>query len=266
MYWESLQKAKKATRVHDQHEAFVQLVKQCAATVNLPEVKAVEAFYEHYFGLLNLPNDYNPAENITFRVNGQWVIELLKVCEFWASHAKQAYALEGDTKQCLVCGQEKPVARVHLVAIKGIPGGQPSGTSLISVNRDAFESYGLTQGFVSPICLGCSEASAKALNHLIENPSTHLTLSGAVYCLWTRQAQAFNPVSFLSQPDPEDVKRLISSVRTGATAAVQAPDFYAVALSANSSRVVVRSYLELTVEEVQRHIAERFEKTDAPEP
>lgn len=109
MYWESLQKAKKATRVHDQHEAFVQLVKQCAATVNLPEVKAVEAFYNHYFGLLNLPNDYNPAENITFRVNGQWVIELLKVCEFWASHAKQAYALEGDTKQCLAARVGIPI-------------------------------------------------------------------------------------------------------------------------------------------------------------
>ncbi|GIV06580.1 MAG: hypothetical protein KatS3mg016_2155 [Fimbriimonadales bacterium] len=97
------------------------------------------------------------------------------------------------------------------------------------------------------------------MNHLIESDNTHLTIGGVVYCFWTRQAQAFNPVSFLSQPAPADVKRLIDSVRTGASAAVQAPDFYAVALSANSSRVVVRSYVELTVAEVEANIRRWFQ-------
>lgn len=250
---------KKANRIQEQHEAFKQLVKQCAAKVGRPEVQAVAQFYDCHFGKLTLPQDYDPAENITFRVDMQWVIDLPEVQAFWIEYAKKEHELEGGDMECLVCGQPKPTTRRHLVPIKGLPGGQPSGTSLISANEDAFESFGLKEGFVSPICLECSELAAKALNHLIADPNTHLTLGGVVYCFWTRQAQTFNPVSFLSQPDPEDVKRLISSVRTGASAAVQAPDFYAVALSANSSRVVVRSYVELTVAEVEANIRRWFQ-------
>lgn len=251
---------KKANRIQDQHKAFKELVKRCAETVNnRPEVQAVEQFYERHFTQLTLPEDYDPANNITFRVDGQWVIDLPEVHEFWVEHAKKEHELEGDVMQCLVCGAMKPTARRHLIPIKGIPGGQSSGTSLVSANEEAFESFGLEEGFVSPICLECSELAAKALNYLIEDPSTHLTLGGVVYCFWTRAPQAFNPVSFLSQPDPEDVKRLISSVRTGASAAVQAPDFYAVALSANSARLVVRSYVELTVAEVEANICHWFQ-------
>ncbi len=216
---------KKVSRIKDQHEAFKQLVNQCAAKVGRPEVQAVAQFYDCHFGKLTLPQDYDPAENITFRVDMQWVIDLPEVQAFWIEYAKKEHELEGGVMQCLVCGQPKPTTRRHLVPIKGLPGGQPSGTSLISANEDAFESFGLKEGFVSPICLECSELAAKALNHLIADPNTHLTLGGVVYCFWTRQAQTFNPVSFLSQPDPEDVKRLISSVRTGASAAVQRARF-----------------------------------------
>ncbi|GIV06579.1 MAG: hypothetical protein KatS3mg016_2154 [Fimbriimonadales bacterium] len=154
---------KNATRAQDQHKAFKQLVDDCAKRVNRPEVQAVAKFYDHYFSQLTLPNDYNPADNITFRVNGQWVIDLPEVQAFWIEHAKKEHELEGDTKQCLVCGQPKPTARRHLIPIKGIPGGQPSGTSLVSANSDAYESFGLKEGFVSPICSGMFRAGGESL-------------------------------------------------------------------------------------------------------
>jgi CRISPR-associated protein Csd1 len=250
---------KKPDRVRQQHEDFKKLIYECAQQLPLSEVQAVRRFYEQHFDQLPIPADYDPSENVTFRVNGVWLIDLPAVQQYWRGYAVQEHNLEGAPRQCLVCGETKPAARVHLVAIKGIPGGQSSGMSLISVNEEAYESYGQEQGFVAPICLDCSEQAAKALDYLIRNDQTHLTIGGLVYCFWTREPQAFDPVRFLSQPDPADVKRLIESVYTGAQTVVQEPDFYAVALSANSSRVVVRNYLEMTLSQVQGNLVQWFE-------
>jgi len=131
--------------------------------------------------------------------------------------------------------------------------------SLISANADAFESYRLTEGFVSPICLDCSERALKALDALMRDPNTSLRVGKLVYCFWTRQPTQFSVVRLLDDPDPNEVKQLLQSVVQGGTPSQpQAHDFYAVALSANSARVVVRSYLETTLSEVQRNLVQWF--------
>jgi len=131
--------------------------------------------------------------------------------------------------------------------------------SLISANADAFESYRLTEAFVSPICLDCSERALKALDALMRDPNTSLRVGKLVYCFWTRQPTQFSVVRLLNDPDPNEVKQLLQSVvQGGAPSQPQAHDFYAVALSANSARVVVRSYLETTLSEVQRNLAQWF--------
>jgi len=251
---------KKSERVYEQHQAFKQLVQECATQLELPEVQAVAAFYENHFSALQIPDDYDATENITFRVNGQWLIDLPQVAQFWAEYAARTHEITGEPAECMVCGETKPATRIHLVPTKGIPGGQSSGMALISVNSDAFESYGLKSGFVSPLCLDCSERALKALDALIRDERTHLTLGNLVYCFWTRIESEFTPISFLDDPDPGAVKSLLKSVKTGKLSApVSEPNFYAVALSPNSARVVVRSYLELTVPEVQRNLAQWFE-------
>ena len=131
--------------------------------------------------------------------------------------------------------------------------------SLISANADAFESYRLTEGFVSPICLDCSERALKALDALMRDPNTSLRVGKLVYCFWTREPTEFNLVRLLDNPNPDEVKRLLETVvRGGTPSQPQANEFYAVALSANSARVVVRSYLETTLSEVQRNLARWF--------
>lgn len=252
---------KKSERVQEQHEAFKALIYECAQAVPRPEVRAVANFYAQHFHTLHIPEDYDPTENITFRVGQQWLIDLPEVQRFWREYAAKAHQITGEPAQCMVCAERKPATRIHLVPTKGIPGGQSSGMALISVNSDAFESYGLTSGFVSPLCLDCSERALKALDALIRNEQTHLTLGNLVYCFWTRAEKSdFNPARLLDTPDPNTVKHLLERVLEGQSVPrVRESDFYAVALSANSARVVVRSYLELTVPEVQRHLAQWFE-------
>jgi CRISPR-associated protein Csd1 len=252
-------KGKKSERVQQQHDAFKQLVADCHQKLQLPETRAVHEFYQHHFAKLQVPDDYDPAETVAFRVNGQWVIDLPAVQQFWADYAKSTYQLLGAPMECLVCGQVKPALRAHYLPIKGIPGGQSSGMALVSINSNAFESYRLTEAFVSPICLDCSERALKALDALMRDPNTSLRVGKLVYCFWTRQPTQFSVVRLLDDPDPAQVKQLLETVaRGGMPSDPQANDFYAVALSANSARVVVRSYLETTLSEVQRNLAQWF--------
>lgn len=252
-------KDKKNARVQQQHNAFKQLVAHCHQQLQLRETRAVHEFYQHHFAKLQVPDDYDPAETVAFRVDGQWVIDLPAVQRFWAEYAKSNYNLLGAPMECLVCGQVKPALRAHYLPIKGIPGGQSSGMALVSINSNAFESYRLTEAFVSPICLDCSERALKALDALMRDPNTSLRVGKLVYCFWTRESTEFSVVRLLDNPDPDAVKRLLETVVLGgAPSQPQAHDFYAVALSANSARVVVRSYLETTLSEVQRNLAQWF--------
>jgi CRISPR-associated protein Csd1 len=252
-------KGKKSERVQQQHDAFKQLVAECHQQLQLLETRAVHEFYQHHFAKLTVPDDYDPAKTVAFRVNGQWVIDLPAVQQFWADHAKSTYQLLGAPMECLVCGQVKPALRAHYLPIKGIPGGQSSGMALVSINSNAFESYWLTEAFVSPICLDCSERALKALDALMRDPNTSLRVGKLVYCFWTREPTQFSVVRLLDNPDPDEVKRLLETVaRGGVPAQPQANEFYAVALSANSARVVVRSYLETTLPAVQCNLAQWF--------
>ena len=252
-------KGKKSERVQQQHDAFKQLVAHCHQQLPLPETRAVHEFYQHHFAKLQIPADYDSAKTVAFRVDGQWVIDLPAVQQFWAKYAASEYEIVGAPMECLVCGRLKPAVRRHYFPIKGIPGGQSSGMSLISANADAFESYRLTEGFVSPICLDCSERALKALDALMRDPNTSLRVGKLVYCFWTRQPTQFSVVRLLNDPDPNEVKQLLQSfVQGGTPSQPQAHDFYAVALSANSARVVVRSYLETTLPAVQCNLARWF--------
>ena len=242
-----------------QHQAFKELVARCHETLGLPETHAVNEFYQRYFGQLQVPPDCKPSDIIVFAVGERWVTDLPEVQRFWADYAAEVLNLAERRMQCLVCGQVRPVVRRHQVVIKIPSIGQSSGMALVSANADAFRSYGLKESFVAPICLECSERSHNALNELIRNPDTSLRVGKLVYCFWTRQPTQFSVVRLLNDPDPNEVKQLLQSVvQGGAPSQPQAHDFYAVALSANNARVVVRSYLETTLPAVQSNLAQWF--------
>jgi CRISPR-associated protein Csd1 len=242
-----------------QHQAFKELVARCHETLGLPETHAVNEFYQRYFGQLQVPPDCKPSDIIVFAVDKRWVIDLPEVQRFWADYAAEVLNLAERRMQCLVCGQVRPVVRRHQVVIKIPSIGQSSGMALVSANADAFRSYGLKESFVAPICLECSERSHNALNELIRNPDTSLRVGKLVYCFWTREPTESSIVRMLSNPDPDEVKRLLRTVMRGGTPSQpQEHDFYAVALTANSARLVVRSYLETTLPEVQRNLAQWF--------
>lgn len=255
----------KSGRVAKCHEAFVTEVRDCAKSLEIPHLRGVLRFLESLdLNTLPLPEDFDPSMNLTFQVEGILPFDLPEVRAYWAITQGEDQSADSSSNstglsQCLVCSTDCiPTDRMP-IKIKGIPGGQPAGMALVSANAHAFESYGLEASHISPICRECSERYAKAANALREKEDSHLVVGPLVYLFWTREPSGFNIASLFSQPQPEEVKALIASARSGKPrTSLDTQAFYATALTASGGRVVVRDWLETTVGEVKDHLARWF--------
>lgn len=254
----------KAHRAPERHKAYLELLSRCMTATQEPSATAVMTFLANTpRQKLCFPEDFDPAAVISFRVNGVIPIDLPSIQAFWASinDPDNGFETPGTPMQCVVCGEEKPALRIHPWKIKGVKGGQTSGTSIISANREAFLSYGLKQSFISPTCLECGEKFHKAANFLLADRRSSIVLGNANFIFWTRKQAEFSFRDFLDDPKPEDVRALIESVRSGKRSSeVDDNAFYATTLSASGSRTVVRDWIDTTVADVQRNLATWFSR------
>ena len=239
------------------HRAYVEFVERCAEATGEPAVRAVQAFLAAApLSHLRLSPEHDASATITFRVDGEFVVDLPSVQAFWAAENAPD---DAHQMQCLICGQQRTVLERMQGAIKGIPDGQPSGTSLISANATAFESYGLSASLIAPVCAPCAERFTRGLNALLADRSRHLNLGGSAFVFWTRSPTEFNLIEFLDRPQPEQVRALLDAARAGRPPAqVDATAFYAATLTANGGRAVVRDWLDTTVAEAKRHLIRWF--------
>jgi CRISPR-associated protein Csd1 len=268
-----------AEKVAEYHSQFKALVQDCANETDEPTVKAVASFlasWEPSRDRILLPKDINPSENVTFRVGDIFPADaksgLTQVQEFWMKSLSSNDSDEGNSlvssprMQCLVTQEIAPIAKRMPISIKGLGaiGGNPTGTELVSANQKPFTSYGLENSLSSPISIGAAERFAKAINHLIAD-QRHRTYIGSkvAYIWWTREETGFNPLNFLNQPKVEEVESLLKSPFSGQQASglddVKVNQFYALALTANNARAVVRDWLETTVPNVRANLQQWFQ-------
>ena len=88
---------------------------------------------------------------------------------------EKQYAGDPDAVQgrCLVTGKMDEIAVLHN-KIKGVPGAQAVGASMVSFNAPAYESYGKVegQGLNAPVGRYAMYAYTTALNHLLNGSET----------------------------------------------------------------------------------------------
>ncbi len=251
-------------RVARAHQAYLDLLSRCAQATHEPAVTAVLRFIRSQpLEKLKLPPDFDAGASITFRVAGAFPVDLRSVQKFWTLENEPG----DDVMQCLICGRRRPVLKRLQQKVKGLRGGQTSGTSLISANAEAFESYGLKESLVAPVCADCSEAFIKGINDLLADPAKHTWIGDVTFVFWTREKVEFSFLEFLQQPQPEEVKGLLESVRTGRRQPeVDDTSFYAVALSGSGGRAVVRDWIDTTVGEAKANLAGWFSRQEIVDP
>lgn len=248
-------------RVASCHSAFMELVDRCVSATGEPAVRAVQTFLSGApLGQLQLDDSFAPGATITFRVDGVFPVDLPSVRSFWAAENDPAKD-SAPTMQCIICRQERPAMERLELKVKGIPGGQTSGTSIISFNAEAFESYGLKASLNAPTCATCGERFTKSINELLSSDDSRIRLDNIAYIFWTREPQSDLPfAALLNQPDPQQVQRLYESVFSGKQGATKLDNnpFYAVALSGSGGRAVVRDWIDTTVAGAKEHLARWF--------
>ncbi len=263
------QEPKKQKRVSRVHQAFLDLLERCGEATQEPSVTSVQRFYERGgVEQLELEDDWNHSLKVTFEViteEGirQRPIDLPSVQKFWL---EENLPKQDDTEQCLVCGQRKPALDRLQGKVKGIRGGQSSGTSIISANEDAFESYGLRASRTAPNCRDCGEGFTRGLNKLLENEHTRLYVGDTTFVFWTKNSD-FDLLSYMQSPDPQEVGALLRSVtRTRTPSEADPTNFYAAALSGSGGRAVVRDWIDTTVGRTQANIARWFRMQKITDP
>ena len=252
----------KQGRVDRAHQAYLDILNRCAEATEEPSVVAVERFFSSGgVELLDLDKEWDYGLKLTFEVlmedgTRRRPIDLAAVQRFWLEENLPG---RESMDQCLVCGERRPVLDRLQSKIKGIRGGQSSGTSIISANSDAFESYGLTASRTAPTCQECGEGFTRAMNSLIAGVSTHLYVGDTTFIFWT-ESPGFDFATFMRDPDPEGVKALLESVwNSSPYDAIDETAFHAAALSASGGRAVVRDWIDTTVGNARQHIARWFQ-------
>lgn len=187
---------------------------------------------------------------------------------YW-SRKRAATASDGVAQRCLVTGVLAPAVRLHDV-IKRIPMAQTSGASLVSFNAPAFTSHYLEQGDNAPVSQRAADGYVRALNWLLEREGERRFRSGlamgpdAVLVFWTRDDNdTVDVLLSLFAPEAvtdEDLRAAFSAAWKGLEPRdIDTAPFYALTLSGNASRVVVRDWLETTAADVKANVRCYFE-------
>jgi CRISPR-associated protein Csd1 len=265
-------------RAAHRHGEFLALVEACARQTGAPDVAVVLDFLQRLPGAQpELPADLTAGDFMTVEVDRRRPIDEPEVREFWAGVAPRLRQrglpvlnaelvmswrdspAPSESGPCIVCGEDRPVARIHPVPIRLPRSVSDQQVSIVSANQDAFWSYGLEQSYLAPTCTPCAEAYGRALNHLARSETNSIVIHNSLFVFWTRYETGFNFRTFFSDPQPYDVRALIDSVRTGRpTAEVDDTQFYATSLSASGGRAVVRDWIDTTVGEAKRSLARWF--------
>ena len=190
----------------------------------------------------------------------------------WAGCLKSDEALEG---LCLISGNTAPIARLH-PAIKGVFGGQSSGGSIISFNKEAFASFGKEQGANAPVSEQSAFAYTTALNYLLRRENNHsLTIGDASTVFWaeaddnaTAQAVEGFFAHVFTPPDDEQesakVFNVLEQISKGRPLQEIAPElspntrFYILGLAPNAARISVRFWLDTTFGQLAENLAQHW--------
>lgn len=182
---------------------------------------------------------------------------------------RRQYAQEIATREtasvpgvCLVTGRtDAPIALTQTTKIRKVPNTQSFGAAIVSFDKPAFGSYGFDQSRNAPVATDAADAYCHALNTLLQSANNSIFLKNAVLCFWAKNevtADAFF-ARMLTRPDPKAVADFLKSPWAGAGRNLAAKDaFYSVTLAGNSGRVVVRHWMQQSVESAQEHLAKWF--------
>jgi CRISPR-associated protein Csd1 len=204
-------------------------------------------------------------DNFTFRVNGQLLVEDDTLRAWWRNvHASEIKAArEAYSKGlCLISGENAvPLAPTHNPKIKGVPNTPAFGAAIVSFDKPAFASYGFNQSLNAPASDEAATAYCVALNWLMGHTDHFVRLGPTTLCFWAKDNEATSGffAKLLNRPDPKSVAQFLRSPWSGIERELARRDrFCAVTLAGNSGRIVVKHWLQVTLDQAVQNFLQWF--------
>ena len=177
---------------------------------------------------------------------------------------------------CLVTGKPDGISRIHK-NIKGIPGAQSSGASLVSFNAPAFESYNKEQSYNAPVGKYAEFAYTTALNYLLSQKKYTFSLGDSMVVYWAEEAkteyQDFFSTFLNPTKDNEDVVHdVLEKIEKGQYIDVKDikintdQRFYILCLAPNAARLSVRFFYQNSFGNVLRNFKNHYQRLEVPKP
>ncbi|MBU5342191.1 type I-C CRISPR-associated protein Cas8c/Csd1 [Caldifermentibacillus hisashii] len=263
-----------AKRAAECHLAYLKLLKECCeATRNEVVQKIVQILEKKNW---QLPDGMKSTDVILFRTEaGEFPHEDNKVKKFWGDFLFNSSSKKENNSVCFICGRSASAVKRHTIEFSL----GKERTKLISANESAYFSYGLENSEIAPTCFECEQKYGQALSYLLRkytNKKQHggphmMEISNVTYVYWTSQndPETTSMFTFLSDPDPDAVRSILSSPFKRAENHGSLDRICILALSANKARMVVRDYAEPPVWKVKNQIRQFFDAQQivgAPKP
>lgn len=258
------------TKAQAHHAAFVELIDKAAEVTRLAELEACQRLYadaDEVNKARAALQTAKPGAIVALAV-GRPLVDLESVREFWRNHYQTEFdaRMEGGVGECIVSGKTGSIAPTH-EKIKGVAslGGQASGVSLMSFDKEAFRSYGWERNSNSPVSPDRALAYVLALNDLLrpggsaskvpgmEGKKRRNDKAGVGFVFWTREPSNYDIFSSLDPPDEATLDALLN---LNGEVQLDANQFYMAGLSGNGGRLRVRYWVADSLACVQSNVAE----------
>ena len=221
--------------------------------------------------------DILKGANLVFDYRNRFVQEYPEIQEVW----DKRYGSSNETvkMRCLVTGEESTFARLH-PTIKGVNGGQSSGTSLVSFNAPAFESFGRDggQGSNAPVSEKAAFAYGAALNYMIAEIGHHIRLSDTTIVFWAEHGEDGYALQFSGMMgedtglSEDDLFTALNHLANGRNAFLNNYElnpeehFYILGLAPNAARLSVRFFLQDSFGVFARNLLKHHERLEIIKP
>jgi len=261
-------------KIEAKHRYFLGLLEKASPAV--PSLKAVAVELQKPDVMSRIQQEMKklkvkPTDPITIRIGGSYPVESDAWHDWWRKYRRSLSASHSATgtssMRCVVTGELiRPVlSHPKIKGLAGAFGGATSGDSLISYDKEAYKSYNLDQSLNAAM----SEETAAyrdSLNDLIANHSSNLANTKVVHWFKNMVPDADDPFALLeAQSELQEMEAqrrardLLQSIRTGKRPDLAGNRYYAMTLSGQSGRVMVRDWMEGQFEELAGNIVQWFD-------
>jgi len=209
-------------------------------------------------------------ENFTFRVDANLPLDdETTLRPYWRVVYQKEVGItttEAKLGTCLITGlSDAPIAATHAPKIKGVPNTQSFGAAIVSFDKSSFGSYGFDQSHNAPVSMEAVSAYCNALKFLLTQDDHSLRIGPTSVCFWARETKEASSffAKMLNRPDPASVAAFLKTPWAGSDREHAKHDqFYSVTLSGNAGRIVVRHWMQTTLEAARESLRQWFDDLD----